>query len=132
MGGLDETQNIGLPVGVETVFGTPCPAGIQPPTHRVHAGMTPRIVAAALAAGLVLAACGSNPPAPVGDDGAEITLPEPADGPIPDVPVTPDAAAASPLPEVTVRQINGDGGFVQLKNELPSDKPLLVWFWAPH
>lgn len=94
--------------------------------------MTPRIVAAALATGIVLAACGSSdPPAPVGADGAAITLPEPADGPIPDLPVTP-AAAASPLPQVTVRQINGDGGFVQFKNELPSDKPLLVWFWAPH
>ncbi len=46
--------------------------------------------------------------------------------------MSPDAAVGSPLPEITVRQINGDGGFVQLKNELPSDKPLLVWFWAPH
>ena len=94
--------------------------------------MTPRLVAATLAAGIVLAACGGNPPAPVSEDGTAITLPEPADGPIPDLPVTPEAAAGSPLPEVTVRQINGDGGFVQLKNELPSDKPLLVWFWAPH
>ncbi|MFW2334711.1 hypothetical protein [Ilumatobacter sp.] len=94
--------------------------------------MRHRIVAAALAAGLVLAACGGNPPAPVGEDGTAVTLPEPADGPIPDLPVSPDAAVGSPLPEITVRQINGDGGFVQLKNELPSDKPLLVWFWAPH
>ena len=46
--------------------------------------------------------------------------------------VSPDAAIGSPLPEVTVRQINGEGGFVQFKNELPADKPLLVWFWAPH
>jgi PBP1b-binding outer membrane lipoprotein LpoB len=94
--------------------------------------MKHRIVAVAVAGGITLAACGSNPPAPVGVDGAAVTLPEPADGPIPDLAVSPDAAVGSPLPEVTVRQINGDGGFVQLKNELPSDKPLLVWFWAPH
>lgn len=96
--------------------------------------MSTRIVAAALAAGITLAACGggSSTPAAVGADGAAITLPTPADGPIPDLPVTAEAAAGSPLPAVTVRQINGDGGFVQLKNALPSDRPLLVWFWAPH
>ena len=97
--------------------------------------MTTRIVAAALAGAITLTACGGaggSTSAPVGDDGATITLPTPADGPIPDLPVTPEASAGSPLPEVTVRRINGDGGFVQLKNELPSERPLLVWFWAPH
>lgn len=94
--------------------------------------MTPRIVAAALAAGLVLAACGGDPPAPVGADSSAITLPEPAPGPIPRLEVSAEAAAGSPLPEVTVRRINGEGGFAQLRNELPSDTPLLVWFWAPH
>lgn len=96
--------------------------------------MRTRIVAAALAGGLTLAACGGGgtSSAPVGADGATITLPTPADGPIPDLPVTAEAAAGSPLPAVTVRQINGDGGFVQLKNALPSERPLLVWFWAPH
>lgn len=94
--------------------------------------MRKRIVAAALVGGLGLAACGGNPAAPVGEDGAAVTLPAPAEGPIPDLPVSPDAAVGSPLPQVTVRQINGEGGFVQFKNELPADKPLLVWFWAPH
>lgn len=94
--------------------------------------MRKRIVAAALVGGIILAACGGSPAAPVGEDGVAITLPTPAAGPIPDLPVTPEAAAGSPLPQVTVRQINGDGGFVQFRNELPSDKPLLVWFWAPH
>lgn len=93
-----------------------------------------RIVAAVLAGGLTLAACGGGggASAPVGADGATITLPTPADGPIPELPVSAEAAAGSPLPEVTVRRINGEGGFVQLKNALPSDRPLLVWFWAPH
>lgn len=94
--------------------------------------MAHRILAAVLAGGIVLAACGGEPAPPVDADGTAITLPEPAAGPIPALPVSPDAAVGSPLPEVTVRQLNGDGGFVQLKNELPSDKPLLVWFWAPH
>ena len=79
-----------------------------------------------LAGGLLLAACGGGSNLPDG-----VTLPAPAEGPVPNLPVA-AASAASPLPEVTVRQINGGGGFVQLKNELPNDKPLLVWFWAPH
>ena len=43
-----------------------------------------------------------------------------------------EASQASPLPEVTVRRINGDGGWAQFKNEIPSELPLLDWFWAPH
>ena len=66
------------------------------------------------------------------EDGTVVTLPVPEAGPVPVLPVSPDAAAGSPLPEIAVRQINGDGGWVQFKNELPADKPLLVWFWAPH
>ena len=86
-----------------------------------------------LAGGLILAACGGNATPPVASDGTAITLPEPAAGPVPtDLAVSPDAALGSPLPEIAVRKLNGDGGWVQLKNELPSDKPLLVWFWAPH
>jgi len=89
-----------------------------------------RISSVALAAGLLLAACGgaggeSNPA-----DG--LVLPDPAPGPVPELAVSPEAAVSSPLPEIAVRQLNGEGGWVQLKNELPADKPLLVWFWAPH
>ena len=86
------------------------------------------IGAAALAGGLLLAACGGGGSSlPEG-----MTLPEPAPGPVPQLAVSAEAAASSPLPEIAVRRLNGDGGWVQLKNELPSDKPLLVWFWAPH
>jgi ABC-type glycerol-3-phosphate transport system substrate-binding protein len=90
--------------------------------------MRTKIAAVALAGGLVLAACGgggSQLP-----DG--VSLPEPAPGPVPELAVSADAAASSPLPDIAVRQLNGDGGWVQLKNALPADKPLLVWFWAPH
>lgn len=95
--------------------------------------MRKRIVAAALAVGVALAACGGAPEPPVAEDGTVIALPEPAAGPVTrPAGGRPDAASGSPLPEVAVRQINGDGGWVQFKNELPSDKPLLVWFWSPH
>ena len=90
--------------------------------------MRTRIVSVALVGGLLLAACGGGGSSlPEG-----VTLPEPAAGPVPQLAVSPDAALSSPLPEIAVRQINGDGGWVQFKNQLPSDKPLLVWFWAPH
>lgn len=93
--------------------------------------MRTQIAAAALAGGMLLAACGGTPDAPVADDGTTVTLPEPAAGPAPAVPV--DAASAgSPLPDLAIRRINGDGGWYNLKNALPADKPLLVWFWAPH
>jgi hypothetical protein len=89
--------------------------------------MRSRIGAVALAGGLLFAACGGGSNLPDG-----VALPEPEPGPVPVLPVSDVAAAASPLPEVAVRRLNGDGGWVQFKNELPADKPLLVWFWAPH
>ena len=90
--------------------------------------MRTKIGAVAMAGGLLLAACGGGGSRlPEG-----VSLPEPAPGPVPQLAVSADAAVASPLPDVAVRQLNGDGGWVQLKNALPADKPLLVWFWAPH
>ena len=101
--------------------------------HRVPHGVRSHAGIVVVAAGLVLSACGpTNAPAPVEADGTTITLPEPARGPVPDLDVDPASATASPLPELAVRRLNGDGGWVQLKNELPADRPLLVWFWAPH
>lgn len=56
-----------------------------------------------------------------------------ADGPLPDLEVRPASAAMdSPIPDLAVRRINCDGGWVNLRNELPGDQPMLVWFWAPH
>ena len=44
-----------------------------------------------------------------------------------------DAASAdNELPDLAVRRINCAGGWVNLKNEIPADRPLLVWFWAPY
>lgn len=99
---------------------------------------TSRLGALAVGGALLLAACGSDDSEPIGaaDPAGEAEapaaeLPEPAPGPVPDLPVDP-ASASNPLPEVAVRQINGEGGWVQFKNLLPADNPLLVWFWAPH
>ena len=92
-----------------------------------------KVGAGAVALGLILVACGGgDPPAPVADDGSTVTLPVPEAGPVPDLAVSTEAAAASPLPAVTIRRLNGAGGWVQFKNELPAEQPLLVWFWAPH
>jgi hypothetical protein len=80
---------------------------------------------------LTVSACGSEGSAPLDANGVAVTIPAPAEGPAPDLEVAP-ASVDSPLPDVVVRQINQDGGWVQFKNLLPSDRPLLVWFWAPH
>lgn len=48
----------------------------------------------------------------------------------PAVPVV-NAASTQFLPEVTVWDV-GEKEWVQLANFLPADKPVLVWFWAPH
>lgn len=65
-------------------------------------------------------------------DGAPTEL-EVADGPLPELAVVePATAIDSPLPALAVRRINCGGGWVQLRNELAADQPLLVWFWAPH
>ena len=94
--------------------------------------MRTRLAAGALVLGLVAAACGAGDGGPTDGDESVITLPEPAPGPIPDLPVSEEAAATSPLPELAIRRLNGEGGWVQFKNELPADRAVLVWFWAPH
>lgn len=95
--------------------------------------MRRRLVAGLAGIPLILAACGGGDAAeaPIADDGSVITLPAPAEGPVPDLPVA-AASADSPLPDVAVRQINGEGGWIQFKDLLPADKPVLVWFYAPH
>lgn len=75
---------------------------------------------AALAASIVLvaAACSSPPEASVDP------------GPRPDLEVV-NPVSTQFLPPVTVWDVGGKE-WVQLANFLPADKPVLVWFWAPH
>jgi hypothetical protein len=54
-----------------------------------------------------------------------------AEGPAPSVALRPESVDG-PLPDLAVRRINCKGGWENLRNELPADRPLLVWFWAPH
>ncbi len=94
--------------------------------------MTRRTFAAIIAGAIVLTACGADDAAaPVGTDGVAVTLPEPAAGPVPQLAVNAESVS-NRLPDIAVRQINGEGGWVNLKNTTPADKPVLVWFWAPH
>jgi len=76
-----------------------------------------RLAALAVTVIAVVTACGGTPEASV-DQGAR-----------PDLAV--DAASANLLPAVTVWDV-GEKEWVQLSNFLPADKPVLVWFWAPH
>lgn len=82
-----------------------------------------RATTLAVAVGLVLnaAGCGtsSEPGTPSESDGRPLHLP------------VRSASVDSPLPEVVVRDLNASE-WVQLKNMLPAQRPLLVWFWAPH
>jgi len=116
----------------------------------------PRVVSltTACAAVLLLGACGdagsaSPPPVSVGASvttSPAIAATPPDDGCSPDnsptnvvvsAGTTPQIAANpqsanSPLPDLVVRRINCAGGWVNLRNEIPADKPVLVWFWAPY
>lgn len=86
-----------------------------------------RLVALVVTASVAVAACGGG----TAVDDAPSGLPEPAAGPVPEMPVSSEAEAASPLPAIAVRRLNGEGGWVQFKDELPAEQPLLIWFWAP-
>jgi len=77
-----------------------------------------RLGSLAVAIVLAAAACSSPPEASVDP------------GPRPDLAVV-EASAAPFLPPVTVWDV-GEKEWVQLANFLPADKPVLVWFWAPH
>lgn len=54
-----------------------------------------------------------------------------APGPPPTLAVSAESAD-DPLPALAVRRVNCNGGWVDLRDELPAGTPLLVWFWAPH
>jgi len=90
-----------------------------------------RVVAAALAGGLILAACGSSD-GDAGDAGGDtgdgIETPAPPD----EAEVTPEAdAATNQLPDVVVDDLIA-GNQVNVRNLAPNDKPILLWMYAPH
>ncbi|MDZ4827906.1 MAG: hypothetical protein SGJ13_15805 [Actinomycetota bacterium] len=96
------------------------------------------LLAAALA--LTLAACGgggdSDDRSAAADNDAttpptETTAPTNAPPGSASDTTAPVPVGESPLPEVEVRDV-ATGESLQLAALLPSDRPLLVWFWAPH
>jgi hypothetical protein len=96
---------------------------------------------------LILAGCGSNaatdnsvarPSAVESPSSGIANAPKPTttssttgtDG-RPDSPTTSSAAAASIVPAVDVVDVN-TGQTVALRASIATDKPTLIWMWAPH
>lgn len=87
-----------------------------------------RALSVIAAAALSLSACGLDPKYQ-----ATTTTPKPANAASNQVPPHDPSVplpGAQPLPDVTVTAIR-DGSGVRLSDLAPSQKPLLVWFWAP-
>ena len=88
-------------------------------------------MAAALAGGLVLAACGSDDGGDSSDAGSSADAVE-APAPPDTAEVTPEAdAATNMLPDVVVDDLIA-GNKVNVRNLAPNDKPILLWMYAPH
>lgn len=105
--------------------------GTARPTRQLRA--TVRFLAvAALAAAVLAAACGGTESAPVATAPAPPADPPPAPGPSP-APESPpaDAAGANDLPAVTVVDVVSGESLV-LSSLAPANRPILLWFWAPH
>ncbi len=87
------------------------------PARRAVTPWVARLRSVAVAA-VLLSACAGPPAASVDP------------GPRPDLPVA-DPSRPPLLPPVTVWDV-GAKEWVQLADFLPAERPLLVWFWAPH
>jgi len=129
------------PDGGETAVVTTRPADVvttRPADVVASAEPTSTGGAPSLPGSTVAPVPGSNAPLVTFDTGTGSTTPAVINsiavgvsGERPDsLPVRPDSIN-SPLPEVVVRHLQS-ATYVQLKDLLPAEKPLLVWFWAPH
>ena len=78
-----------------------------------------------MAGALALAACGGG-----GGDTAEPSEPLPAVAD--DVALRPESdIATNLLPDLVVDNLNDDNK-INLRNIVPSDRPIVLWMWAPH
>lgn len=110
----------------------------------VHMRLSSLLVGAAL----TLTACGGGSSAvttPTGDESSEASGPvapaDPASAPATEVaPETAAAAAAANLANLVVADdprdtgvlVVADGSITTLAEAATGDRPLLLWFWAPH
>ena len=91
-----------------------------------------RLVAAALTGALLVAACGGGDDSESGSDSGTAAggteLPAPPD----ETSVDPASdTATNVLPDVVVDDV-GAGNKINLRNVSPSEKPVLLWMYAPH
>ncbi len=100
------------------------------------APLAARIAGLLTALVLVAAACGdTSGPSLDGEPQLPAVTPAtepaaPTDPAAPTATGAPAAAAISDLPDVTV--VDLAGGEFHLPDLAPSDRPILLWFWAPH
>ncbi|WP_419925819.1 hypothetical protein [Candidatus Poriferisocius sp.] len=89
-----------------------------------------RLIALAIAVALGAAACGDStaPPTATPATTAPTEAPAPA---AESAPQTEAPAPASDLPSVDVVDL-ATGDTVNLAGFAPSDRPIVLWFWAPH
>lgn len=90
-------------------------------------------VAVLAVAAAVAAACGGADSAPVATAPAPPADPPaaPEPSPAPESPPPADAAGGNDLPAVTVVDV-ASGESLVLSSLAPADRPILLWFWAPH
>lgn len=85
-----------------------------------------RYAAATVAAAFALAACGG------GDSGSSAEPTEQLPAVADDVALRPESdIATNLLPDLVVDNLNEDNK-VNLRNIVPSDRPIVLWMWAPH
>lgn len=99
--------------------------------HRRH-----RLAALATAVVLAAGACGSGGGSSDGDVAVRAPLDQtdrvaPPAPPPPAEEAGPAPVAPSDLPDVTVLDVH-TGDRVTLASLAPADRPILLWFWAPH
>ena len=87
---------------------------------------------------VVAAACASSEPSPVATAPVAPEPPPAEPAPAPEPPATPEPPAATTaasgsndLPAVTVVDVVSGESLV-LSSLAPANRPILVWFWAPH
>lgn len=91
-----------------------------------------KILAVAACLAMVAVACGGGDDSPAESSPASTPAPAPTQEPA--IESAPEGAAPAPASDLpSVDLVNVDtGATVNLASFAPSDRPLVLWFWAPH